>query len=288
MTSAEGDDDPTMDDNHHIKLLLSDVDGTLMTPDDELTPATIESVRDLHEMGVDFAIASGRPPRGMLMLVEPLRIVCPIAAFNGGTIVNPDMSLVSQKAVPGFLIDDIFTLVADRGLEPWAYSGSEWYVLDDETPHVRQHATTMGFEPEVVSSFDGVDEFGLIVGVGDDHDAVRTAELQVRESMGVEVSVSRSQPYYVDVTHPDANKGAVSRFMIDHFGLETSELASIGDGPNDIAMFANSGVGMAMGNASKQVQASAEFVTDSNDEDGFANAVRHYLIDHNDPVGGLA
>ncbi len=277
-----------MDDNHRIKLLLSDVDGTLVTPDDELTSATIKSVRLLREMGVDFAIASGRPPRGMLMLIEPLRIVCPIAAFNGGTVVNPDMSLVSQKAVPGLLIDDLFALIVQHGLEPWAYSGSEWYVLDDETPHVRQHSATMGFEPELVSSFDGVDEFGLIVGVGDDHDAVKTAELQIQGSMGTEVSVSRSQPYYVDVTHPDANKGAVSRFMIEHFGLETSELASIGDGPNDVDMFANSGVSIAMGNAGDQVQASAEYVTDSNDEDGFANAVRHYLIGHNDPVTGLA
>ena len=77
-----------------IRLVLSDVDGTLVTSEKALTERSVEAVRALHDAGVLFAVTSGRPPRGMAMLVEPLALTTPIAAFNGGMLVEPDMSVV--------------------------------------------------------------------------------------------------------------------------------------------------------------------------------------------------
>src|ERR1700726_4630091 len=83
--------------NRRIALLLSDVDGTLVTQNKELTEAARLAVHDLHRAGVRFAITSGRPPRGMRMLIEPLAIDTPIAGFNGGAFVNPDLSLLEER-----------------------------------------------------------------------------------------------------------------------------------------------------------------------------------------------
>ena len=83
-----------------IRLFLADVDGTLVTQDKILTDRAIAAVAKLREAGILFAITSGRPPRGMSMLIEPLQLTTPIAAFNGGVYVHPDMSVIEQQTIP--------------------------------------------------------------------------------------------------------------------------------------------------------------------------------------------
>ena len=94
-------------------------------------------------------------------------------------------------------------------------------------------------------------------------------------------SVARSQPYYLDITHPLANKGAAFSEIANLLGVPLSEIAAIGDGSNDVAMFERSGLSIAMGNASPQVQQAADFVTDCNSEDGFANAIERFIVGDN-------
>ena len=111
-----------------IRLLLADVDGTLVTPDKVLTRSATDAVHALGDAGVLFAVTSGRPPRGMAMLIEPLAITTPIAAFNGGLIVEPDMTALQQKLVPEPVVTSVLPLLASHGLDTWIYRGSEWYV----------------------------------------------------------------------------------------------------------------------------------------------------------------
>ncbi len=86
--------------SNNIRLVIADVDGTLVTQDKVLTPRSIESVKHLREAGIAFSITSGRPPLGMKMLIDPLGLTEPIAAFNGGVIVHPDLSVMAQSFVP--------------------------------------------------------------------------------------------------------------------------------------------------------------------------------------------
>ena len=103
--------------NAPIAAVLADVDGTLVTSDKVLTPRAIRAVQQLHERGVLFAITSGRPPRGMRMLVEPLALKGPIAAFNGGMVVRPDMSVVDERTIP----DDASPAVIESIGQPGQY-----------------------------------------------------------------------------------------------------------------------------------------------------------------------
>ena len=82
-----------------IQLLLSDVDGTLVTKDKVLTEAAKAAARDLAQAGIGFTITSSRPAKGMRMLIEPLGLKLPIAGFNGGLIVNPDLSVVESHPI---------------------------------------------------------------------------------------------------------------------------------------------------------------------------------------------
>ena len=262
-----------------IRLVLSDVDGTLVTHDKSLTQRSIDAVQRLHEAGVLFAITSGRPPRGMAMLIEPLRLTGPIAAFNGGVIVRPDLQVLEQWCVAADVVGPTITLLESFGLETWLYRGSEWYVRDLSGPHVDRESSTVGFAPTLVESYDALeDDVAKIVGVSDDYDAVAAATARERDRFGDQVSASTSQPYYVDVTHPRANKGDVLRFLSEHYGIPPEEIAAIGDMPNDVLMFALAGVSVAMGQSSSEVQRAARHVTAANDDDGFAAAVDRFIL----------
>jgi Cof subfamily protein (haloacid dehalogenase superfamily) len=262
-----------------IRLVLADVDGTLVTQDKVLTDRAIEAVQRLGEAKILFAITSGRPPRGMSMLSEPLRVATPIAAFNGGLFVNPDMTVLEQKTLPDQVTPQIIGLLDSHHVDVWVYRGAEWYLRDPDAPHVDREAWTVKFDPVTVDDFSGVsDGVAKLVGVSDDYDALQKAVEAVHALFGNHVSAARSQPYYADVTHPQANKGGVVKFLAARYGIHTSEIATIGDMPNDVLMFNESGLSIAMGNASDDVQRVADCVTTTSENEGFANAMQRYIL----------
>jgi Cof subfamily protein (haloacid dehalogenase superfamily) len=262
-----------------IRLFLADVDGTLVTQDKILTDRAIAAVAKLRDAGILFAITSGRPPRGMSMLVEPLQLTMPIAAFNGGVYVHPDMSVIEQQVIPDAVTPAVIDLLAAHNLDVWIYRGSDWFLRDAKAPHVARESWTVKFDPTVTGDFASVsDGVAKITGVSDDYDAVQKGVDAVRERFGDHVSAARSQPYYGDVTNPNANKGAVAQYLSRTYQIPPEQIATIGDQPNDVLMFAHSGLSIAMGNASHEVQRAARRVTTSNEDEGFANAVERFIL----------
>jgi Cof subfamily protein (haloacid dehalogenase superfamily) len=262
-----------------IKLLLADVDGTLVTRDKVLTRRAQDAVRSLREAGIRFAITSGRPPKGMAMLIEPLALETPIAGFNGGLLVRPDLSIMEERALAPDVAAEAVDLIRDRGLDVWVYAGNDWLVRDAKAPHVDREAWTVKFPPKVVTAFEGVlDKVVKIVGVSDDHDLVGRCETDAQARLGDRATAARSQPYYLDVTHRDANKGFVAGYLSRTLGIPQAEIATIGDQPNDVLMFRRSGFSIAMGNASDEVKRQASAATDSYDDEGFAKAVERLIL----------
>ncbi len=263
-----------------IKLLLADVDGTLVTREKVLTERAQAAVRALGERGIGFAITSGRPPLGMAMLIEPLAISTPIAGFNGGAFVRPDLTPIEGRQLSRAAAAHAIGAIGQHGLDAWVYTSREWLVRDGKAPHVAREAWTVKFAPRVVEDFtDGMlSEAVKIVGVSDDLERVATCEADVRAALGGEASAARSQPYYLDITNPEANKGAVVLYLAQHLGIPAAAIATIGDMPNDVLMFRKSGFSIAMGNASAEVQAQADAVTTDYENEGFAHAVEQFLL----------
>ncbi len=150
-----------------IRLMLADVDGTLVTQEKVLTDGAIAAVGRLRDAGVLFAVTSGRPPRGMAMLVDPLDLQTPIAAFNGGLLVDRDMNVLEQRVVPEDLVVPVADHMTSFKLAVWLYRGAEWYVPDPKGPHVDRG---------------GLD--GQVRAQGDE--GVRRADRQRREAGGGE------------------------------------------------------------------------------------------------------
>ena len=263
-----------------IRLVLADVDGTLVTQDKVLTDGAIAAVAKLNEAGILFAVTSGRPPRGHGH-ARSIRSTSqtPIAAFNGGLLVDRDMTVIEQRVVPEHLVSPISTCSGAHRAECLALPGGRLV-------RPRPQGTPRGpggmdgqVRPDVMDELRRThSDVAKIVGVSDDHDAVAKPQPPPTSASGTTCRPPRSQPYYLDVTHPDANKGAVAKYLASGTRSRPSEIATIGDMPNDVLMFAHSGLSIAMGNASAEVQRAARRVTTTNEEEGFADAVERFVL----------
>jgi Cof subfamily protein (haloacid dehalogenase superfamily) len=262
-----------------ISLVLADVDGTLVTEDKVLTKRAQAAVQRLHGAGIRFAITSGRPPKGMEMLFDELQLETPVAGFNGGLFVKTDLSIIEQKTLPEDVATKAIELIRGHGMDAWVYRGNDWLITKPNAPHVDREAWTVKFPPKVVSDFtDMLTDVAKIVGISDDLDKVRQCEADAQSAFGQRATATRSQPYYLDVTNKDANKGAVVEYLSRHLNVPAKEIATLGDQPNDVLMFKRSGFSIAMGNASNEVKSQASATTDSYNDEGFAKAVERFIL----------
>jgi Cof subfamily protein (haloacid dehalogenase superfamily) len=262
-----------------IAALLADVDGTLVTKEKVLTERAVDAVRALQRRGVLFAVTSGRPPSGLTHLVEPLGMTVPMAAFNGGVIVMPDMRVVDETGLPAELAPAIVATIRGHGLDAWVFHATGWYLTDAHAPHAEREARTVRCPPRVVADLAPVLGGAVkIVGVSDDAALVERCEAAVRGEFGAHVTAVRSQPYYLDVTHPSATKGVVVQRLSRYARIPLEHIATIGDQANDVPMFVRSGMSIAMGNAPGDVRAQATHVAPSHQDEGFAKAVERYVL----------
>jgi Cof subfamily protein (haloacid dehalogenase superfamily) len=262
-----------------IKLVIADIDGTLVTKEKLLTPGSVQAVQRLQDAGILFGITTGRPPKGTKMLIDSLPDLKFIAGFNGGVVVRRDFSIFKENLLPAPTAKQVVQIILDHKMDAWLYTDKDWFVRDPGAYRVDREQRTVQFPPKVVPTFDGLfDRVAKIVGISENSELVADCEKDLQQRFGASVSAARSTRSYVDVTHPNANKGEVVLMASEFGGIPTREIATIGDMANDVTMFKESGVSIAMGNASPEVQKAATYVTASNQEEGFAMAVDDFIL----------
>jgi Cof subfamily protein (haloacid dehalogenase superfamily) len=262
-----------------VAFLISDVDGTLVTPDKTLTATAVDAVQSLRGAGVGFSLISSRPPRGMASLLETLAVDQPFAAFNGGSVLGPRGDIIERLTVPPEAARRALALFERSGIDSWVFARGEWWLRDPEGVSTDRERRTLGFEPSVTARFDDLlGEVDKIVGVSDDYEGLARVEVEAQALLAGLAAAVRSQPYYLDVTHPAADKGHGVRAICRHLNLDRGGLAVIGDMANDVPMFAAAGFAVAMGQAPPAVRAAADAVTGPNTQDGFADAVRRFVL----------
>ncbi|HZD31670.1 MAG TPA: Cof-type HAD-IIB family hydrolase [Candidatus Angelobacter sp.] len=267
------------DATNRVTLVISDVDGTLLDDAKQLTPGAPAAVQRLYAAGIRFTLASARPPLMVKWLIDRLAVREPYACFNGALVVSPQGQVL--RKIPMLRTDA--QLVADRivqdGFDLWVWTDTDWYVINDSGPHVAHHVEGMGRKPTLLTSHD-MSQFDVLklVGVSENYDALARAETEMATLGCQSISATRSSPYYLDVTEAHANKGAVVTTLSELLQIPAARIATIGDMITDTLMFRKSGVSIAMGNAFDDVKALATDVTTSNQEDGFAYAMDHFIL----------
>ncbi|HLZ08954.1 MAG TPA: HAD family hydrolase [Chloroflexota bacterium] len=263
-----------------FKLVISDVDGTLVTKEKALRPRSIEAVHKLHERGIGFSICSSRPPFGLRMMIEPLSLKLPIGGYNAGAIVETDLTVIEQKVIAPDAAKQAVDIFREFDIDCWVFDGNRWVITNRQGDHVDHEIHTIQTPPTVVRQFSDANfgAVGKIVGASDDHDRVARVEQAMQQALAGIASAARSQPYYCDVIPPGINKGRIVEVLANRLRLDRSEVAVLGDMDNDLDMFASAGFSIAMGNANDEVKAAASATTGSNDEDGWADAIERYVL----------
>jgi Cof subfamily protein (haloacid dehalogenase superfamily) len=267
-----------------VALVVTDVDGTLVAPDKTLTPRAVAAVERLHARNIAFSICSSRPPFGLRMMVEPLRLKLPFGGYNGGAIVEPRLPalpVVEQVLIPPDTVKQAVAMFREHGIDCWLFVGNEWLCTNPAGDKVELETYTVQQPPTIVPEFTDrhVAAVGKIVGPSEDHDRLARVTEIMRRALAQRANVARSQPYYCDVIPPGIDKGRLVELLAERLGgVPRDEIMVLGDMDNDLEMFRKAGFGVAMGNASEAVKKQADAVTLSNEEDGFAAAIERYVF----------
>ncbi|MGP9809997.1 Cof-type HAD-IIB family hydrolase [Rhodopseudomonas sp. NSM] len=261
-----------------IALVISDVDGTLVTSDKRLTDQARAAVAKLQQAGIGFTLTSSRPPVGMRMFSDPLGITLPLGPFNGSSIVEPSLAVIEQHLIPAAAVKTSLDLLDRYGIDAWIFTNDNWYIRRDDGKYVPHEQRTIRFDPTRLDDFTPLaDKACKIVGASPDFALLARCEKELQAALGDAALAIRSQDYYLDVTPPGQNKGTFVQAMAKRLGIPTDAIATLGDMQNDLAMFRVSGLPIAMGNATDDVKQLASHVTASNEDDGFAAAIDFIL-----------
>ena len=257
-----------------IRLLVSDVDGTLVNKQKQLTPATIAAVARLRDAGIGFTIISARPRSGMLPIADALAIDAPMAAFNGGIVFRRDGRVDSHVTIDEGVARGVFGLIGDAAVDVWVFADNLWYASTDQGVHVEHERVASNQAPIVTGDFTALlDRADKITLVSDDPVLLGALTDRAKAAFGDKATVAQSQTYYLDVTALAANKGDGITALAAAFDVPLELVAAIGDQANDLPMLAKAGFSIAMGNGPEAVRRAAQHVTLGNDQDGVAHAI---------------
>lgn len=261
-----------------IALVVSDVDGTLLTRDKTLTDGAKGAVRRLRDAGIRFTITSSRPTIGMGFLIEPLAITLPFGAFNGSAIVDPQGNPIEQHLIPASATERCIGVLNEFGVDIWLFTNEQWLTRSPDGEYVQNEKRAIRADPVIVADFAPyLSAACKVVGSSSDAALLQRCEIAMQQALGGQATTVRSQSYYLDVTPPGCDKGTFVQAMARRLDISTDAVATIGDMQNDLAMFRNSGISIAMGNATDDVKKLATHVTTSNENEGFAGAIEMIL-----------
>jgi Cof subfamily protein (haloacid dehalogenase superfamily) len=263
-----------------IALVVSDVDGTLVTHDKRLTDGAKRAVQRLRDAGIGFTIVSSRPTAGMQFLIEPLGITLPIGSFNGSSIVDPQLKPIEQHLIPAAAAQRSLDLLDEFGIDIWLFTNDAWLTRngDGDGEYVPNEKRAIRADPTIVRDFTPyLPSACKIVGSSSDPVVLQRCQTAIQQAVGAQATAVQSQSYYLDITPPGHDKGTFVEAMARRLRIATAAIATIGDMQNDLAMFRVSGLSIAMGNATDEVKRQASHVTSSNEEEGFAGAIDFIL-----------
>ena len=262
-----------------IRLVVTDIDGTLVDRQKRISPRAIAAATSLRQAGVKLALVSSRPPRGMEMFLAPLGIDTPRAGFNGGEIVGADGRVIEQLRIPDPSGRLVIEMLNTYRIDAWVFADDQWFITNPSGSYVPFERRTVKIEPTVVANFDAViARAGKIMGTSNDYHLLERVETEMMTGLNGSVAAHRSQDYYLDVTHPEARKDHALKRLARILDVPVSETAALGDMPNDSPMLRIAGLSVAMGNAPEEVQDAAMFVTNTNEDDGWADAIEQLVL----------
>ena len=262
-----------------IRLVVSDMDGTLLNPQQLVTARALSAIKELRKRDILFTVGSSRPGPGIAKFASELGLTSPVFAFNGGAVLDGSQNLISQTLFAPALIRELLEFMQKEELPAWALCNDKWYAQDFNGSHIARGSRIYNRAPLPWNELDTETlRISKVVGVSDDPQLIARCEKRMHELLGSRLSISRSQSYYLDITPAGADKGNGVLTIATLLGIPLANVMTLGDMPVDVPMFRLSGYSIAMGNASDEVKEFASFVAGPNTDEGFAKVIEELLL----------
>lgn len=264
------------------KMIVLDLDDTLLRDDGTISPRNKESLMAAQEAGVKVVLASGRPTFAMVALADELhleRFGSYILSFNGAKIINWKSK---EESFSSTLTPEMTHILHAMSLEERVSALT--YVGDDIVTEAANEYTAIESEItgmkilEVASFVEAVQQPVVKVLMVADPEKLVQVENKLKAKLAGQLNVMRSKPFFLEFTEDGVNKGTSLNHLIQQLGIDRSEVIAMGDGYNDVAMLEFAGLGVAMGNSPEEIKRLADHVTDTNMNDGVAQVVEEFIL----------
>ncbi|MDO5408060.1 MAG: Cof-type HAD-IIB family hydrolase [Eubacteriales bacterium] len=267
----------------NYKMIVLDLDGTLTNRDKVITPHTKQVLLEAQQKGKIVVLASGRSSYGVLPLAKELeleRYGGYMLSFNGGIIIDcKSGEVVFQKELPLEVNRKIVELAGEHRVNLMTYQKDLLITNNQECEYVqlesRINHLTIRQVDDMASYVDFVVPKMIMT---DDGDYLATVEGKVKAALGRNLSVYRSEPFFLEILPKGIDKAQCLAQLLEKLGIRREEIIACGDGYNDLTMIQYAGLGVAMENAVLPVRNAADFVTYSNNDDGVAHVVEKFLL----------
>lgn len=264
------------------KMIVLDLDDTLLCEDQTISPRTKQALMSAQQQGVKVVLASGRPTFGMVQIAEELQLAnygSFILSFNGGKVINcTTKEEIFSSTLSVKEVHTLFDISRREDVFIHTYVGDE-IITQDENEYTDIESELTGLPITLVNQFkEAVNEPVVKVLMVDAPDKLKTVEEKLQAELNHTFSVMRSKPYFLEFTEQGVTKGTSLHMLINSLGIKREEVIAVGDSYNDLAMIEFAGLGVAMGNAPDDIKEIADYVTDSNMNDGVAKVVEEFIL----------
>lgn len=264
-----------------IRLVATDLDDTLLRDDWTLSERVIQTIRKAREQGVQVTFATGRMPASTRPYVEQLGLDVPIITYNGAMIQEAlSGEVLYRKVIPVVTAREIVDWLLNQNVHLHVYRKDQVFVqkLNDWSKEYGRVTRVPVEETNLAKLLEHEDEgIEKIILFGDSKE-LESWGVEIREKFTGRVHLTRSKPHFLELIHPEINKGVALLALAKRLGINQDEIMAIGDNLNDIEMIRSAGLGVAIGNARQEVKEAADVITTSNQEDGVAQAIEKYVL----------
>ncbi len=264
-----------------IKLVTLDLDGTILGSPPVISPAVMQAIRQVQARGIQVTVVTGRMYRAAVAFHQELKSDLPLISYQGALIKDPQNDKVYwHKPVSLDLAQSVIEVFRHYDLPFHVYLNDTLYVEEPVSLQTEIYRERTGIEPVVVNDINMILTAAptkLLGFWGDNHDEI-WADLQERYDPQ-ELYLTRSTTNFVEAVNPQSTKGHAVQYLAETvLGLAPANVLAIGDYYNDLEMLAYAGIGVAMGSAPPAVQAVANWVAPTVEEDGVAAALHKFIL----------
>jgi len=265
----------------NIRLVATDLDDTLLRNDRTLSKRVIRAIYQAREQGVHVTFATGRMPASTRPYVEQLGIDVPIITYNGAMIQEAlSGEVLYRKVIPVEIAREVVDWLLSQGSHLHVYRQDQVFVhkMNSWSREYSRAIRVPVEEMDLLRLLEQEEEGAEKILMFGENKALEAWGERIREKFSGQVHITRSKPHFLEIIHPEVNKGVALTALAKRLEIGQDEVMAIGDNLNDLEMIRYAGLGVAIGNARQEVKDVANAVTTSNEDDGVAQAIEQYVL----------